>query len=169
MSFVESEKTALAQKVGVQPDGPGLRIDRRAELIIFGEVLPGGAELFRQRIGQFQAEAPYWETRIGTVHDFRIHLFDNDTRILFAITYDGDFKPYIADIVTLVAGWFDPIFPGIWKGFVSAADASTAQLLQEGAVTSDFFYVAHPDVTVRDLARLKRLGKAVNELLDALN
>jgi hypothetical protein len=29
------------------------------------------------------------------------------------------------------------------------------------------FYVAHPDVTVRDIAKMKRLSKAFGEMLDA--
>jgi hypothetical protein len=32
---------------------------------------------------------------------------------------------------------------------------------------ADFFYVANPDVTVKDVVKMQRLSKAVNELLDA--
>ena len=91
----QNERTAVAQTVTNQPDGPGKRIGKRGELVLFGKVCPGGAELFRQRLPQFQAEAAYWESRVGTVHDFRAFLFDNDTRIMFLITYDGDFKAYV--------------------------------------------------------------------------
>ena len=68
---------------------PGKRIGRKGEITGIGPVAPGGAKLFRERLPQIQAEAGYWETRVGTVHDFRVTLIDNDTRILFTIVYDG--------------------------------------------------------------------------------
>lgn len=166
---IQNERTVLAQNVINQPDGPGKRIGKRSELILFGKVIPGGADLFRQRIGQFQAEAAYWENRVGTVHDFRIILVDNDTRLLFMITYDGDFKPYVADIIAQAHPWFDAIFPGIWEGYVSAHDQATIQLVVDSALTADFFYVAHPDLSVHDISKMKKLSNAVNELFDAVN
>src|SRR5215475_12393575 len=89
---IENERTALNQKVTRQPDGPGKRIGKRGEISGIGKVAPGGAKLFRERLPQIQAEAGYWETRVATVQDFRVTLIDNDTRILFTIVYDGDFK-----------------------------------------------------------------------------
>jgi hypothetical protein len=77
----QNERTAVAQMVTNQPDGPGKRIGKRGELTIIAKVLLGGAELYRQRLPQFQAEAAYWEERVGTVHDFRLLLIDNDTRL----------------------------------------------------------------------------------------
>jgi hypothetical protein len=35
--------------------------------------------------------------RVGTVHDMRFVLMDNDTKMLFATAYDGDWDPYIDD------------------------------------------------------------------------
>jgi len=68
--WIDNERTALAQEVTRQPDGPGRRIGKRGELTGIGKVAPGGAKIFRERLPQFQAEAAYWENRIGTVHDF---------------------------------------------------------------------------------------------------
>ena len=34
---------------------------------------------------------------VGTLHDVRITLIDNDTRMLFAAVYDGDWDTYIND------------------------------------------------------------------------
>ncbi|MFT7773612.1 hypothetical protein [Roseateles sp.] len=163
----KNERSALAQNVVNQPDGPGKRIGKRGEIIAFGKVVPGSVPLFRERLPQFQAEAAYWEGRIGTVHDFRITLIDNDTRILFAITYDGDFQPYVHDIIAKGHEWFDKLMPGVWEGFTHSQDPVVQKLLLEGTVTSDFFYVAHPDVTVHDIHKMKRLSNAVGEMLDA--
>src|SRR5262245_66244328 len=92
---IENERTAKAQLVTRQPDGTGKRIGKKGEISGIGRVAPGGAQLFRERLPQIQAEAGYWETRVGTVHDFRVTLIDNDTRILFNIVYGRDSKSSI--------------------------------------------------------------------------
>lgn len=161
------QRIAMAQTVTRQPDGPGLRIGKRGEILAIVKVQPGGAELFRQRIGKFQEEAGYWEDRVGTVHDFRIALIDNDTRLLFAITYDGDFKAYVHDIISQAHDWFDALMPGVWEGFTRSEAPETPGLLLGSTITCDFFYCSNPDVTVRDITRLKKLSKAFGEMLDA--
>ena len=54
---------------------------RRGRYPVSVRTPPGGAKLFRERLPLIQAEAGYWETRVGTVHDFRVTLIDNDTRM----------------------------------------------------------------------------------------
>src|ERR1700691_2040643 len=136
---IENERTAMAQKVTPQPDGPGLRIGRRGELTGIGKVTPDGARIFRERLPQFQAEAAYWENRIGTVHDFRVFLFDNDTRILFTIVFDGDFKPYVEDLIKEVTPWLDQIFGGVWEGYKGMNDTSLGKLVLDAVVDAEFF------------------------------
>ena len=164
---IENERTAMSQHVTRQPDGPGKRIGKKGEISGIGKVAPGGAKLFRERLPQIQAEAGYWETRVGTVHDFRVTLIDNDTRILFTIVFDGDFKPYIADILREAAPWLDQIFLGVWDGFKGTQDRKSVEELLGFAFECDLFFVRNPDVTVRDVAKMQRLSGAVSELLDA--
>ena len=164
---IENERTAMSQHMTRQPDGPGKRIGQKGEISGIGKVAPGGAKLFRERLPQIQAEAAYWETRVGTVHDFRVMLIDNDTRILFTIVYDGDFKPYVEDILKEAAPWLDQIFLGVWDGFKGTKDRKSVEELLGAAFECDLFFVRNPDVTVRDVAKMKRLSAAVNELLDA--
>lgn len=166
---ISPEKAALTQPCTNQPDGPGKRIGKRGEIHVIGKVLPGGANLFRERIARFQAEAGYWEHRIGTVHDFRVVLFDNDTRILVSAVYDGDFVPYLSDVVTQAGAWFDMLMPGVWEEYTCAADPATAKLIERQAYTADAFYASNPDLTIKDIAKLRRLSNAVNEMLDAAN
>ncbi len=166
---ISPEKAALTQPSSNQPDGPGKRIGKRGEIHVIGNVVPGGGKLFRDRIARFQAEAGYWEKRIGTVHDFRVILFDNDTRILVSAVYDGDFVPYLQDVVTQAGPWFDLLMPGVWEGFTCAADPATAKLIERQAYTADAFYAANPDLTIKDIAKMRRLSEAVNEMLDAAN
>ena len=164
---IENERTAMSQHMTRQPDGPGKRIGKKGEISGIGKVAPGGAKLFRERLPQIQAEAGYWETRVGTVHDFRVTLIDNDTRILFTIVFDGDFKPYLADILREASPWLDQIFLGVWDGFRGTKDRGSVEELLGFAFGADLFFVRNPDVTVRDVAKMQRLSKAVAELLDA--
>ena len=166
-TVIQNERTAMSQHVTRQPDGPGKRIGKKGEISGIGKVAPGGAKLFRERLPQTQAEAGYWETRVGTVHDFRVTLIDNDTRILFTIVFDGDFKPYIADILREAGPWLDQIFLGVWDGFRGVKDRESVEELLGFAFESDLFFVRNPDVTVRDVAKMQRISAAVNELLDA--
>ena len=164
---IQNERTAMAQTVTRQPDGPGLRIGRKGEISGIGKLTPDGARILRERLPQIQAEAGYWEKRVGTVHDFRVMLIDNDTRILFSIVFDGDFKPYIKDILTEAAPWLDQIFVGVWDEFKGSHDPESVERLLGCSFQSELFFVANPDASVRDVAKMQRLSKAVGEMLDA--
>ena len=54
---IENERTAMAQKITRQPDGPGKRIGKKGEISFIGKLVPGAAKLFRERLPQIQAEA----------------------------------------------------------------------------------------------------------------
>src|ERR1700681_2392432 len=164
--WIDNERTALAQEVTRQPDGPGLRIGKRGELTGIGKVAPGGARIFRERLPRFQAEAAYWEKRIGTVHDFRVFLFDNDTRIMFTIVYDGDFIAYVKDLIQEVTPWLDQIFGGVWEGYKGMNDPGLFELVQNAKVEAEFFYAAYPDATRRDVEKGQRVLAAFEDLLD---
>lgn len=166
-TIIENERTALSQKITNQPDGPGKRIGTRGELTMIGNVLPGGAELFRQRLPQFQAEAAYWEDRVGTVQDFRILLFDNDTRFILTVVYDGDFKPYLQDITCGAGPWLDSVGPGVLEGYPGMESPEVGAWVLSLLHPAEFFYASNPDVTVRDITKMKKLSKAVSDMLDA--
>lgn len=165
---IENERTAMGQKVTVQPDGPGKRIGKRGELTMIGNVLPGGAELFRKRLAQFQAEAGYWEERVGTVQDFRGFLFDNDTRFVLTVVYDGDFKPYLNDIATQAGPWLDAMGQGVFEGYPgSITDPRAGAWVESLLHPAEFFYCANPESSARDVKKMKKLSDAVRDMLDA--
>ena len=164
----ENERTAVGQKMTRQPDGIGKRIGVKGEITFIGKLAPDGARLFRERLPQIQAEAAYWETRVGTVQDFRAMLIDNDTRILVTIIYDGDFKQYVDDVLRDAAPWLDQVFYGVWDNFKGTKDRkSVEEEILSAATEAEVFFHRNPDVTVNDVAKMERVSKAVNELLDA--
>src|SRR6202453_5508497 len=99
LTTVPNERSAVDQKATHQPDGPGKRIGRKGEISGIGKLTPDGARILRERLPQIQAEAGYWEKRVGTVHDFRVMLLDNEQDIWFSTLLDGDFDSYIKDML----------------------------------------------------------------------
>ena len=168
-NFTPNEKTQDIVEVRQQPDGPGLRYGKRGEVTAVARIIPGGAARLRERMGQFQAEARHFEGRIGTVHELRVVLINDDTQALVTVTYDGDFKPYLADIIREGGPWFDALFRDIWEGYGSASEPETQALILSTLVTAEMFYVCHHDLSVKDVTRLKRQSAALTELLDSVN
>src|ERR1700729_72074 len=84
----------------------GARLGKVSELTIIVPLAPGGAKRLRaflQLLGGNLAGAD----NVGTVHDMRFVFLDNDTRMLFATAYDGDWDAYIDDFATKIPAFLD--------------------------------------------------------------
>jgi len=162
-----NERIIDGPAVTKQPDGPGLRVGKKGEISGIANLLPGGAKLFRERLAQNQAEAAFWEARVGTVHDFKIFLFDNDTKLLFSIVFDGDFEPYLVDIFSKAGPWLDNIFGGVIDGYKGVSDPNIRDFLAPLLIQADFFYTHKPELSCHDIDRADRLAKAVDAFLEA--
>ena len=138
-----------------------------SELLLIAPFAPGGAERLRAllelRNGDFSDT-----DRVGTVHDMRFVFLDNDTKLLFATAYDGEWDPYIDDFAAKIPDELDVFFSACegWPGIRSPEVKDWIAKYQIPAVG---WYVAYPDLTVRDILRLKRVGKAVDEFLDQIS
>src|ERR1700752_226484 len=79
----------------------GVRQGKVSELLFIAPFAPGGAArlraLLQLRDGSFDDT-----DRVGTVHDMRFVFLDNDTKLLFATAYDGEWDPYIDDFATKI-------------------------------------------------------------------
>src|SRR5262249_21047249 len=79
----------------------GLRQGKVSELTAIINFAPGGAKRLRALLdvlgGNFQGA-----DKVGTLHDMRFAFLDNDTKLLFATAYDGDWDPYIDDFSTKI-------------------------------------------------------------------
>ena len=104
---------------------------------------------------------------VGTLHDMRFVFLDNDTRILFATTYDGEWSPYIDDFATHIPDELDVMFSNCegWPGVRSPAVKDYIAKYQH---TASGWYVASPNVTVKDQWKLEKVGAAVEEFLDKI-
>jgi hypothetical protein len=142
----------------------GIRLGKVSELTILVPFAPGGAERLRALLhllnGHFEGA-----DRVGSVHDMRFVFLDNDTRMLFATAYDGDWDPYIDDFATKIPDYLD-IISSAWEGWPGIRSPEVKDYLTKHQVTAEGWYVGNPDLTVAETRRLKRVGQAVDEFLD---
>src|SRR5215467_6234522 len=92
--------TRVLQKAGTA-GRVGLRQGKVSELTAIINIPPDGAKRLRALLdvldGNFQGA-----DKVGTLHDMRFVFLDNDTKLLLASAYDGDWDTYIDDFVTKI-------------------------------------------------------------------
>ena len=145
----------------------GLRRGKVSELTGIVKLAPGGAKRLRLLLNMlgnnFQGA-----DKVGTLHDMRFVFLDNDTRLLFATAYDGDWDTYIEDFVTKIPDAMDLLFCNLdgWPGINSP---KAKDFIAGFQITADTWYVASPNLTVAETKRLERVGAAVEEFLDKIS
>jgi hypothetical protein len=145
----------------------GSRQGKVSELLVIAPFAPGGAERLRALLDL--RDGDFSDTdRVGTVHDMRFVFLDNDTKLLFATAYDGDWDPYIDDFAAKIPADMDVLF-SVWVGWPGIHSPEVKNFIAKHQIPAVGWYVAHPDLTVRDITRLKRVGKAVDEFLDKIS
>jgi hypothetical protein len=144
----------------------GMRQGQVSELTMIASFAPGGAQRLRALLqllkGNFDGA-----DKVGTVHDMRFIFLDNDTKLLFATAYDGDWDPYIDDFATKIADDMDVLFSACegWPGIHSPA---VKDWIVKHQIPAEGWYVAASNLTVPETRRLERVGKAVDEFLDKI-
>lgn len=145
---------------------PGAKTGQSNEFTMISELKPGGAERMRKLFADgFTGERQKNTDRIGTVHDLRFVIFDNDTRVVFASTFDGDWDSYMDDFGTIIPDEIDLLFHECvdYPGIHSPRFKEWAVSVQ---VTAAGFYSAYPDASVRDIWKAVKTKKALDTLLD---
>ena len=159
---------ALAAPSAQQTAGRiGLRQGKVSELCVFLPFVEGGAKRLRGFLqlleGNFRAA-----DAVGTVHDMRFVFVDNDTKLLFATAYDGDFDPYIDDFAAKIPNAMD-----LWlcncEGYPGMRNpAAAADWIASHQIAAEAWYVNSPNLTGAETRRLEKVGKALDELLDKI-
>jgi hypothetical protein len=142
----------------------GIRQGTVSELTVIAPFAPGGAERLRAVMrflnGNFSAGA-----KVGTVHDMRFVFLDNDTKLLFATAYDGEWDPYIDDFATKIPDEMDVVFSA-FEGWPGIRSPKIKDWIVKHQIPAAGWFVAHPDLTVARTGRLKHVGSAVEDFLD---
>ena len=146
-------------------DRVGSRLGKVSELTIIVPFAPGGAQRLRAFLRLFGGNLAGADA-VGSVHDMRFVFLDNDTRMLFATAYDGDWDAYIDDFATKIPDFLD-IIDSAWEGWPGIRSPQAKDYLAKYQVTAEGWYVAN-DLTVAETRRLKRIGQAADQFLDAI-
>ena len=141
----------------------GSRLGKVSELTLIVPFAPGGADRLRTFLQLFGGNLAGADD-VGTVHDMRFVFLDNDTRMLFATAYDGDWDAYIDDFASKIPDFLD-IIDSAWEGWPGIRSPEAKDYLAKHQVTAEGWYVAN-DLTVEETRRLKRIGEALDEFLD---
>ena len=161
------EKLAKGLRSNESAGRVGLRQGKVSELTLIFKFVPGGAKRLR---GLLQAlEANFSAEKVATVHDMRFVFLDNDTKLLFATAYDGDsWDSYLDEFATKIPDELDLLFSEL-EEFPGFRDPSVKDWIAKYEIPAEGWYVAYPDLTVRDILKQQRISKAVDEFLDTIN
>ena len=160
-------KRDLPAATGTQNAGRiGARQGKVSELTVIFPFVNGGAKRLRGLLqllgGNFRGADV-----VGSVHDMRFVFLDNDTKLLFATAYDGEWDAYIVDFATKIPNEMDVLFCNAagWPGIRSP---KVKDWIVEHQIAAESWYVANPNLTVTETRKLERVGKAVEEFLDKI-
>src|SRR6187397_3011142 len=118
MADIAREFAALTGATGVQSAGRiGARQGKVSELTAILRVAKGGAKRLRGLLELVEGNF-HGADVVGTLHDMRFVFLENDTKLLFATAYDGEWDAYIDDFVTKIPNALDLFFCNIegWPG-----------------------------------------------------
>ena len=150
---------------------PGKKLGATGELTTFWHVKQGHEQQLRAVLEQLD-RAPL-EIKasagmlIGTLHDRRWVLFDDDTRMMFCTNYDGEWDPYIEAFAEHNAAAFEAIFAHI-EGFPDGGmhDPGLLDYVTSHQVTA-VEYMRFYEGTVHQIQRALALQKAFDALIDS--
>ena len=144
----------------------GARQGKVSELTGIIPLEPGGGKRIRGLLdllgGNFKGA-----DIVGTLHDMRFVLLENDTKLLFCTAYDGDWDAYIDDFATKIPTSMDILFCNC-KGWPGISSPKIKDWIVSHQVTADAWYVASPNLTVAETKRLEKVGAALEEFLDKI-
>src|SRR5262245_42947740 len=160
-------KRELAAATGSESAGRiGARQGKVSELTGIIPFAKGGAKRLR---GLLQAMDGNFKgaDAVGTVHDMRFVFLDNDTKLLFATAYDGDWDPYIDDFASKIPNALDILLCNC-EGYPGIHSPQVKDWIVKHQISAEAWYVASPNLTVAETRRLERVGSALEEFLDKI-
>ncbi|MFC9278244.1 hypothetical protein [Streptomyces collinus] len=153
------------------PERPGASDGVCSEFTVFTEIKPGHADALRDVLSEMAEAAAGGGVReamhqIGTLHDARHVIFDDDTRFMFASVFDGSWDTYIDDFAkTEVGRNFDRIFSHS-EGWPGVTDPRVKDWFVAHQAPAEVFDCSYPDLTVQEIWKDQRVNEAFQDVLD---
>ena len=152
-----------------QPQRPSLTDGVASEFTIFPTIKQGHVDALREdliKVGSDDATRRAVLKEIGTLHDARWVIFDNDTRFLFASVFDGSWDKYIDDFgASSIAGLFDVVFEHC-EGYPGITSPTIKEWFVSVQVPALLFTSAYPDLTTQQIWKDQEVNEAFQAVLD---
>jgi hypothetical protein len=144
----------------------GLRSGQISELTVIVPLKAGkdGAEALRAKLAGENQNLPS-AGFVGTLHDMRFVILD-DTKLLFATTYDGDWDSYITDFATKIPQAMDALF-SVVEGWPGINSPTVKDFIAKYQIPATGWFVAYPKETVASLTRAVKVRDALGVIFDA--
>jgi hypothetical protein len=150
---------------------PGVSVGPTSEFSLFFRVKPGQGDALREALRTLQDHPGYrpgdYQVAIATIHEARFVLFDDDTRLLFATSFDGSWDAYMEDFATSgpTLQLFDVIFRHV-EGFEGLPDVAAVKAFILSAQVTAAGYARNYPGTVKEIRKALRVNKAFQRVLD---
>lgn len=148
---------------------PGVSVGSTSEFSLFFRVKPGHGDVLREAVAALQRTPGYrpgdYDMPIATIHEARFVLFDDDTRLLFATSFDGPWDAYMVDFASKPMQLFDAIFRHV-EGYEGLPDlAALTDFILSAQVTAAA-YARNYGGTVKQIRKAERVNNAFQQVLD---
>jgi hypothetical protein len=162
--------SATETNQSTQPKRPGATDGVCGEFTVFAQIKPGHAPALRELLAgiakSVETGSRVAMREIGTLHDARHVILDDDTRYMFASVFDGSWDTYIDDFAaTSIGENFDKIFAHT-EGFPGMSDPTVKDWFVAHQAPALAFASSYPDLTVQQIWKDQRVNEAFQEVLD---
>jgi hypothetical protein len=151
------------------PVRPGIKVGTASEFSLFFHVIPGHADAIREAIHGLQQSPGYrpgdFDLPISSIHEARFVLFDDDTRLLFATSFDGAWDAYMDDFAISSLAGFDAIFQHT-VGYGGLPDVAAVRTFVLSAQVSADGYARNYPGSVKEIRKANRVNAAFQQVLD---
>jgi len=148
---------------------PGIQVGPTSEFSLFFHVKPGHGEGLRQALAGLQDSPGYrpgdYDMPIAVIHEARFVPFDDDTRLLFATSFDGPWDSYMEDFAAKPLRLFDAIFQHV-EGYEGLPDLQAVKDFILSAQVSAGGYARNYGGTVKQIRKAVRVDDAFQRVLD---
>ena len=148
---------------------PGLRVESTSEFSLFFRVKPGHESDLRRALRALNDSVGYrpgdYDLPVTTIHEARFVMFDDDSRLLFATSFDGTWDAYMEDFASKPLALFDAIFRHV-EGYDGAPDVATLKSFILAAQVTSGAYARNYPGTVKEIRKAERVNRAFQQVLD---
>ena len=148
---------------------PGLRVGSTSEFSLFFRVKPSHGDDLRRALRELNDAPGYrsgdYELPIASIHEARFVMFDDDTRLLFATSFDGTWDAYMEDFASKPLALFDAVFRHV-EGYEGLPDVEAVKGFILGAQVTAAAYARNYPGTVKEIRKAERTNRAFQEVLD---